>query len=167
MDANAANLVAQAWELYHGTEPTPPVVTQRSTRERALVFSRTHIGEKEAPAGSNNTKYGAWYGVNYQPWCAIFCTYCFEVGAGGSPSFTRGSNYAYVPYVVQDARNSRNGLSVTGAPIPGDLVCYDWNSDGTYDHIGIFEAWDNSGRSEFTAIEGNTGSRESTRTVVR
>jgi len=44
-------------------------------------------------------------------------------------------------------------LSVTSTPKPGDLVCYDWAYDGTFDHIGIFK----SGSSyEFHAVEGNT-----------
>jgi CHAP domain len=157
MDANAANLVAQAWQLYGGKEPPPPVpAPTKSTRERALAACITHLGETESPAGSNMTKFGSWYGVNGQPWCAIFQTYCWDQEAGGSPSFARGVNYAYVPYVVSDARNHRNGLSVTSSPIPGDLVCYDWGFDGTFDHIGIFEGWAAGSGSTFTAIEGNT-----------
>ena len=154
MDANAANLVAQAYELYGGGEPAPPVPSPRSTRERALAGARRHLGEVESPAGSNHTRFGVWYGVDFQPWCAIFCTYCFEQEAGGSSSFKRGSSYAYVPYIVSDARNNRNGLSVTSTPIAGDLVCYDWGFDGTFDHVGLFEAWATS--STFTAVEGNT-----------
>jgi hypothetical protein len=77
---------------------------------------------------------------------------------GGRPtkSFKQGSRYAYVPYVVSDARNNRNGLSVPSQPKPGDLVCFDWSRDFTYDHIGIFEDWAGTSPSEFTAIEGNT-----------
>ena len=155
MDANAANLIAQAWELYGGGEPTPPKPTPKSTRERALAGARRHLGETESPSGSNHTPYGVWYGVDRQPWCAIFVTYCYEEEAGGSPSFKRGSSYAYCPYVVSDARNNRNGLSVTSSPIPGDLVVYDWSYDGTFDHIGLFEAW-TPASTAFTAIEGNT-----------
>jgi len=163
MDANAANLIAQAWQLYGGEEPPrtppiPPTAAGKTTRQRALEGAIGHLGTKESPAGSNDTKFGEWYGVNYQPWCAIFCTYCYEVDAGGSPSFTKGVNYAYCPYVVSDARNGRNGLSIPSSVMPGDLVVYDWAYDGTYDHIGIFEAW--VGGSTFTAIEGNTSTSD-------
>ncbi|HEX3454194.1 MAG TPA: CHAP domain-containing protein [Gaiellaceae bacterium] len=156
MDANAANLIAQAWELYGGSEPPPPSSSSTTTRQKALRAAISYLGYKESPAGSNHTKFGSWYGVDYQPWCAIFCTYCFELEAGGSPSFVKGQNYAYVPYVVSDARAGRNGLNTTSSPIPGDLVCFDWGFDGTYDHIGIFEAWAEGSGSTFTAIEGNT-----------
>lgn len=154
MDANAANLIAQAWELYGGEEPANPSPSSGTTRARALRGAISYLGYKESPAGSNRTKFGAWYGQDGQPWCAMFVSHCFEVEAGGSPSFAKGQRYAYVPYIVTDARNQRYGLSITQSPVPGDLVCYDWSvSDGTYDHVGIFEAW---ASGSFTAIEGNT-----------
>jgi hypothetical protein len=155
MDANAANLIAQAWELYAGEEPEPPA-NIGTTRQRALDAAIADLGYKESPAGSNRTNYGEWYGMDGQPWCAMAVTYWHEVDAGGSPSFARSSSYSYVPYIVQDARNNRNGLSVTSSPVAGDVVCYDWGFDGTYDHVGLFEAWAQGSASTFTAIEGNT-----------
>jgi len=163
MDANAQNLIAEAYKMFNGDpepdnpkppEPTPPPT--KTTRELALDAAISYLGYKENPANSNNTMFGQWYGVNYQPWCAIFCTYCYEVKAGGSPSFSKGWHYAYVPYIVADARMKKNGLSVTRDPMPGDMVCFDWRYDGTYDHVGIFEKW-LSGRLQFQSVEGNTG----------
>jgi CHAP domain len=125
-----------------------------SVREQALKAARSQLGYSESPAGSNQNKYGSWYGMNGVPWCAIFVSWCFETGtAGGSDSFAKGSYYSYVPYVVSDARNRRRGLSETYNPIPGDLVCYDWSWDGTFDHIGIFAG---GTATSFHAIEGNT-----------
>lgn len=160
MDVTAQNLIAQAWQLYGGSEPDPepPEPEGQTTRQRALIAAIADLGYKESPAGSNHTKFGEWYGCDYQPWCAMAVTYWFEHSAGGSPSFSQGVNYAYCPYVVSDARNGRNGLSIPSSVIPGDLVLYDWQSDGTYDHIGIFEAW--TGGSSFTAIEGNTSTSD-------
>ena len=162
MDANAQNLIAEAYEMFKGepeTNPPPQPPTpapSKSIRELALDGAISYIGLKENPANSNNTMFGSWYGVNYQPWCAIFCTYCYEVKAGGSPSFSKGYHYAYVPYIVFDARMGRNGLSTTREPVPGDMVCFDWRYDGTYDHVGFFEKW-LSGRLQFQTVEGNTG----------
>jgi hypothetical protein len=164
MDANAANLIAQAWQLYGGEEPprtppVPPTAAGKTTRQRALEAAIGYLSYKESPPDSNNTKFGDWYGCNYQPWCAAFVTYCYEVDAGGSPSFDKTQNrYAYCPYVVSDARNNRFGLSVPSSPLPGDLVVYAWGSSGAgteeFDHIGLFEGW--VGGSTFSAIEGNT-----------
>jgi len=147
MDATAANLIANAW--YHYNPPKPKQTVRLAALEGAIKW----LGYKESPTNSNRTVFGSWYGMDGQPWCAMFCAYCFEVEAGGSPSFVRGSRYSYVPYVVNDARGGRNGLSVTNSPQPGDLVCFDWDRDGTFDHIGIF----NSGNSSrFQCVEGNT-----------
>jgi hypothetical protein len=41
---------------------------------------------------------------------------------------------------------------VTDDPIPGDLVCFDWDG-GDYDHIGLYESGD---VAQFTTVEGNT-----------
>ena len=148
MDANAQTLFAQAYKDFNEQPPAG------SVREAALEEARHHLGYTESPAGSNHNMFGSWYGMDYSPWCAMFVTYCFECGAkGGSPSFSKGSYYAYVPYVVQDARSGRRGLSVASTPKPGDLVCYDWSRDGTYDHIGLFES---GSASSWQAIEGNT-----------
>jgi len=146
MDALAINLFAEAFAMFN-----PPATD--SPRESALALAADYIGYKESPSGSNSTKFGSWYGVNYQPWCAIFVTYCFSLGPSRpSPSFTRGSRYAYCPYLYADAAAQRYGLSLTSSPRPGDVVLYDW-SGGEYDHVGIFEQGTNT---SWQAIEGNT-----------
>jgi hypothetical protein len=90
----------------------------------------------------------------------MFVTWCFEYGASNigkdSPTFRKGNTYAYVPYMVSDARSDHNGLTTLDPDqvIPGDLVCYDWSWDGEYDHVGIFERWTGGGAMD--VIEGNT-----------
>jgi hypothetical protein len=156
MDAMAAKLIDDAWTLYGGHEPPPE--PSSTLRQQALAKAVTQLGVKESPPQSNQVKYCSWYGMT-GPWCAMFTSWCYEQ-AGGSPSFAKGKTYAYVPYIVGDARAKRNGLVTTDSPIPGDLVCYDWNwADGEYDHVGIFEGWTSG--SYFTAIEGNTTSSAS------
>jgi hypothetical protein len=148
MDANAANLIAEAYALFH-PKPAP----KATVREQALDGAISWLGYTEEPSGSNHTTFGAWYGMDMQPWCAMFVTYCYEVEAGGSPSFARGSRFAYVPYIVSAAAKATNGLTLTNKPIPGDLVAYDWDADGTFDHVGLFES---GSPGSFSAIEGNT-----------
>jgi len=125
----------------------------KTVREQALALAATFLGYTESPAGSNGNMFGAWYGMNFEPWCAMFVSYCYEHVAHGSPSFAAGAAYSYVPYVVADARKGAHGLSVTGDPAPGDLVCFDWQRDGVYDHIGLYES---GTASAFDSIEGNT-----------
>lgn len=125
----------------------------------ALALAVKQVGTKESPPDSNLTKYGAWYGVQGQPWCAIFVSWCFAHSTRWW-SKSSGFRYAYVPFVVNDARAGRNGLSiVTRDQVkPGDLVCFDWpgESPGTADHIGFFRSWVNKTSGTFNTIEGNT-----------
>jgi len=158
MDSVCVNLINSAWE--DAQAPS----TAMTVREAALKRAQSQIGQAESPPESNNTPYGSWYGENGVPWCAIFCSWCYEHGASDLTetcmTFTTvkesgaGDRYDYVPFIVADARNGRYGLSVTSSPKPGDMVCYDWNWNGEYDHVGLFENW-TSGH-EFEAVEGNT-----------
>jgi CHAP domain len=45
-----------------------------NTAESMLDKCRYYIGYREGP--NNDTIYGDWYGLNYQPWCAMFISYC-------------------------------------------------------------------------------------------
>jgi hypothetical protein len=156
MDGQAVELINEAWAMFGGHEPTAGA---GSVRQAALDRLSGELGNAESPAGSNDQKYGEWYGMNGVPWCAIFQTWGRVLGAqdvgATEKSFIQGSRYSYVPYIVGDARANRYGLSTTDDPIPGDLVCYDWDGNGEFDHVGIFERW-TSGTSQFDAIEGNT-----------
>jgi len=152
-DATALNMIGEAWQQFQG-QPTPPPPSGPTLRQKALKAAQGQLGVKESPANSNQCKFTSWYGM-VGPWCAMFCTWAFETQCN-SPSFVKGSRYAYVPYIVSDARSGRYGLTVTNSPIPGDLVCYDWERDGTSDHIGIFADWIDRRRGTFRAVEGNT-----------
>ena len=145
MDAYAASLIDQAFGMFAGG--------QAGSAAARLAKATSYLGYSEQPAGSNKTTFGAWYGLDGQPWCAMFVTYCDQLGGKPSSAFKRGSRYAYVPYLLADARSGLYGLSVTGSPQPGDIVVYDWELDGLADHVGIYEAPSGGG---FSAIEGNT-----------
>lgn len=150
MDSQAVKLINEAWGMFAGHEPPP---SGKTLRQRALARAESQLGYKESPPGTNDNKYGVWYPMNYQPWCAMFVTWCYE-NEGNSPAFVQGSRYSYVPYIVADAQARRNGLSITQDPIPGDLVAYDWSYDTVFDHVGVFSGW--TSLTTFEAIEGNT-----------
>ena len=153
MDARAVELINAAYDRFKGKEPVPPPSPPPASKTAAqtrLDKAITQIGTKENPANSNRCLYTSWYGI-VGPWCAMFATWCYET-EGDSPAFVKGSRFAYVPYIVSDAQNNRYGLNITSSPIPGDLVCYDW--DGSeYDHVGLFESGNSS---TWKAVEGNT-----------
>jgi hypothetical protein len=155
MDARSVELINAAWDRFKGKEPSHDSSPGSSSAQARLAKAKPEVGVTESPANSNQQKYGSWYGMNGVPWCAIFCTWADQLSGAPASSFARGSRYSYVPYIVNDARIGKNGLSVISTPKPGDLVCYDWSRDGEYDHIGIVET-PPSPSGDFTAIEGNT-----------
>lgn len=156
IDSYTQSLLVMAWEQFGGKEPKPEPEPSQTLRQKALARALTQLGTKESPPNSNHTTYTDWYGMT-GPWCAMFASWAYEM-SGDSPSFAKGKSYAYVPYMVNDARAYRNGLAATVDPIPGDLVCFDWEGDGVFDHVGLFEKWLSRDQGSFGSVEGNTAS---------
>ena len=113
-------------------------------------------GVKESPAGSNKVKYNTWmYGKEVSgaayPWCGAFVSWVYN--EAGMPLGNIGMKKGFVgcPYAVE--RISKWGKLVT-VPEAGDIVFYDWNGDGRFDHTGLFA--EDCGGGLFWAYEGNT-----------
>lgn len=108
--------------------------------------SNSQLDSKTANAGSNNyTKYGAWYGMNGQPWCDMFVSWC-AYQAGESDAVGK---FAYVPshqnfFANQGRYYDRDKIT----PKTGDIPIFRNES-----HIGFVEYV--SGGYVHT-IEGNT-----------
>src|ERR1700757_673337 len=104
-----------------------------SAGRRALAEALRHVGVRESPPGSNRTPFGRWFGVDGVPWCAIFVSYCFEVGAGvtlcrgwnGAGVYPRG--VAYVPTLAAWLRATGRWLAHDAPAGPGDLAVFDWD----------------------------------------
>jgi len=121
--------------------------------EKAILVAGQYEGVSEDPPGSNEVLFSRWYGI-IGPWCAMFVTYCMV--SAGSKGFKRGSYWAYCPFMLADAKANRNGLTLIKPTQvqPGDVVLFDWNHDGTADHVGLTTSTVKNG--SFTTIEGNT-----------
>lgn len=122
--------------------------------EQALTEALKWVGTKEDPPNSNRVIFSNWYGL-IGPWCAMFVTYCFVQAK--SKSFIRGARWAYCPFMVNDARAQRNGLTVVPKDKvqPGDIAMFDWQGDGISDHVGIVYTPVTT-RGNFKCVEGNT-----------
>jgi hypothetical protein len=138
-----------------------------SVGPRALAEALRHVGVRESPPGSNRTMFGRWFGTDGVPWCAIFASYCFAVGAGvvlcrGWPGAGVGPRgVAYVPTLAAWLRAS--GCAVDD-PQAGDIVVFDWNG-GVPDHAGLVVKTIADGR--IAAVEGNSGDQVQRRTRSR
>ncbi len=123
-------------------------------RNDIIGVAKTQLGYKEGY--NNDTKYGTWYGLPNQPWCAMFISWCARQ-AGIPTSVLKNSavaapdaKYFNIPYY--------DGTSYT--PKSGDLFF-----TKSFSHVGLVYYVDGS---YFYTIEGNsntTGSSEGTSVV--
>ena len=113
-----------------------------------LDLARGEIGYCEAPAGSNCTKYGAWFGLNGQPWCMMFLQWLFHQAGAADLLPVKTASCGALMRAAQSA-----GLWVTSGYKAGDVVIYDFPGGAATDHCGIVEAAE---AETLTAIEGNT-----------
>lgn len=128
---------------------------------KIIEIALSQIGVKEQPAGSNKVIFNTWFygkevfdgdkpGAKY-PWCGAFVSWCFDQAGFnlGTIDYKRG--FAGCPYAV---RNLKKWGRMVTVPQPGDVVFFDWQGDGIFDHTGIFVK--DLGSGLFQAVEGNT-----------
>lgn len=97
--------------------------------------------------------YWSWWGLDYRvEWCAIFVSWCADqcgyLDAGVLPKME--GVRPYVDWFIE--RGQWQGREYE--PSPGDIIFFDWESDGLADHVGIVEKVENG---LIYTIEGNTG----------
>lgn len=123
------------------------------SRQSIINTAAAENGTKESPSGSNKTKYGVWYGLNGEKWCAIFVSWVYHHAGHPMETIDRSKGY-------QSCQSGFNFWKrknrLTKDPQPGDVVLYDWTGDGHCDHTGIFVQWTNAAKTSFQAWEGNT-----------
>lgn len=119
------------------------------TAQQLISVATGQLGYKEQPAGSNMTKYGEWYGMNGQPWCAIFISWCAaQIGA----TDLLGGKFAYTPSWANWFKSVGQWLDREEKPQPGDLVFF--HNSTRICHVGIVTK--RNGTSSVSTIEGNT-----------
>ncbi|MBQ7016488.1 MAG: peptidoglycan-binding protein [Firmicutes bacterium] len=102
---------------------------------------------------SNNiTPYGQWYGMNGEPWCAMFVSWCaYQAGL----LETTIPSFAYCPYGVNEYIAKDRYYSAASRYIPrvGDVVFFIDSTDDTASHTGIIVEVSETG---IKTVEGNT-----------
>ena len=97
--------------------------------------------------------YWSWWGLDYRvEWCAIFVSWCADqcgyLDAGVLPKME--GVRPYVDWFIE--RGQWQGRDYE--PSPGDIIFFDWESDGLADHVGIVERVEDG---VIYSIEGNAG----------
>jgi len=117
-----------------------------------IRIAEKEIGQGEKPLNTNKTKYGKWFGFDGVAWCGMFVSWCYAMAGFQLPKIGFSKGYAGCQTAV--AYFKKNEM-ITKSPVEGDIVFFDWNADGRYDHTGIFVKW-LEGNLYFETIEGNT-----------
>jgi hypothetical protein len=121
-----------------------------SQRKKFIETARAEIGTIEGPK-DNETKYGAFTKANFQPWCGSFVNWCANQVGLKIPNcvYTPGGATAFI-------KKDQWEKAEEAVPLPGDIVFFDFPSDGVdrISHVGIVVK--DNGDGTVTCIEGNT-----------
>ena len=134
-----------------------------------VAVAITQLGYKEGSLdgtvqGDNDcTKYGLWYGLNYQPWCAMFVSWCANQAAvpvsiiprhascdSGMNWFKSHGRWQYAPY-----------YGGTYTPKPADIIYFGYKYGQEYDatHVGIVYYVE---EGKVCVLEGNSSAKVQT-----
>lgn len=97
--------------------------------------------------------YWSWYGFDGRvEWCACFVSWCADqcgyLESGIVPKFSLCSDG------VDWFKGNGQWQDKNYEPQAGDIIFFDWGSDGTIDHVGIVEKCENG---VVYTVEGNSG----------
>lgn len=129
-------------------------VSTGNQRNDIAGYALSQVGYKES--GNNNTYFGYWFGLNKNPWCAMFVSWC-AAKAGVSSSI--------IPRLASADRGwaKRSGVYYPSkhwggsyTPKRGDLIYFSWSVKDWADHIGIVSGTGKSGGKTYVyTVEGN------------
>lgn len=119
--------------------------------------SATNFIVREDGSVQGYTRYGDWYGMPYEEWCAMFVSFCMEYAKIPEGNFPHAANCTrWIEKLIyfgayEDAKDYE--------PQPGDLVFFNWEKEEDRepyesDHVGIVERVTDS---TIYTIEGNSG----------
>ena len=95
--------------------------------------------------------YWSWYGFNSRvEWCACFVSWCYNQAGKSEPRFA-GCQSQGVPWFQSHGQWGGRGYANIA---PGDAIFFDWDLDGSADHVGIVIGTDGS---RVYTVEGNSG----------
>jgi len=155
-DANAGNQANNMVMLDYMQNGVP--AGEQSDVKRMVDAALSQLGYRErnrdgSTGNGNFTQFGAWYGMNGQPWCAMFVSWAADQAGilndvvPKHASTSRGVA-AYQERGLYSPRNS--GYQ----PREGDAI-YFQSPNGQIQHVGIVVAFDPTTQRVYT-VEGNT-----------
>ena len=147
---------SHGWSAYGDPEYVPHVLRYYSSgglfaglfggNGQIVSVALTQLGNE------GGQKFWSWYGFDsHVAWCACFASWCGDqaglIESGKMPKFSLCDDG--IAWFQSKGKWKSQGYS----PAPGTLIFFDWNGDGTSDHVGIVEKTE--GNVIYT-VEGNT-----------
>lgn len=122
-------------EFVNGTRPGNPELVELAKRQVGNVGGQP---------------YWSWYGFNSRvEWCACFVSWCYGQMGLSEPRFA-GCQSQGVPWFQSHGQWGARGYDNLA---PGDAIFFDWDLDGSADHVGIVIGTDGS---RVYTVEGNS-----------
>ena len=95
--------------------------------------------------------YWSWYGFNSRvEWCACFVSWCYGQMGLSEPRFAACQSQGIPWFQSHGQWGGRHYANIA----PGDAIFFDWDLDGSADHVGIVVGTDGS---RVYTVEGNSG----------
>ena len=123
-------------DFVNGTRPGNPELVELAKRQVGNV---------------GGYPYWSWYGFPSRvEWCACFVSWCYGQMGLSEPRFA-GCQSQGVPWFQSRGQWGARGYDNLA---PGDSIFFDWDLDGSADHVGIVIGTDGS---RVYTVEGNSG----------
>ena len=123
-------------QFVNGTRPGNPELVELAKRQVGNVGGQP---------------YWSWYGFNSRvEWCACFVSWCYGQMGLSEPRFAACQSQG-VPWFQSHGQWGARGYDNLA---PGDAIFFDWDLDGSSDHVGIVIGTDGS---RVYTVEGNSG----------
>lgn len=123
-------------QFINGTRPGNPQLVELAKRQVGNV---------------GGYPYWSWYGFDSRvEWCACFVSWCYNQAGKSEPRFA-GCEWQGVPWFQSHGQWGARGYNNLA---PGDAIFFDWDLDGSADHVGIVVGTDGS---RVYTVEGNSG----------
>ena len=95
--------------------------------------------------------YWSWYGFNSRvEWCACFVSWCYGQMGLSEPRFAACQSQGIPWFQSHGQWGGRDYANIA----PGDAIFFDWDLDGSADHVGIVVGTDGS---RVYTVDGNSG----------
>ena len=95
--------------------------------------------------------YWSWYGFNSRvEWCACFVSWCYGQMGLSEPRFAACQSQG-IPWFTSHGQWGARGYENIA---PGDAIFFDWDLDGSADHVGLAIGRD---EGRVYTVEGNSG----------